>query len=165
MTEESPLPPSVEEELKECKDKYLRLLADMENTRKRLTKEKQEMVRFAIEDVIAEILRPLDNLENALNFTEQASDDVKNWAKGFQMIAAQFKEVLNQFGVAPFDSIGTSFDPHKHEAVEMEETDAYPEGTIIQEFTRGYGSGERTVRPARVKVAKSPAPVNQEPME
>src|SRR5579885_2984879 len=99
----------LEEELKDCKDKYLRLLAEMENARKRLQKEKQEMTRFAIENVISEILGPMDNLENALGFTKQMSEETKNWAMGFQMILSQFKDVLNNHGIAPFSSEGTFF--------------------------------------------------------
>ncbi len=74
---------AAEEELKEYKDKYLRLLAEIDNTRKRMQKEKQEMTRFAVENVIAEILGPIDNLENALQFTEQMSEEMRNWAQGF----------------------------------------------------------------------------------
>lgn len=167
MTEEQeqqpPAPSSPESEkmqldteLKECKDKYLRLLAEMENSRKRMQKEKQEMTRFAVENVISEFLAPLDNLENALGFVAQMSEETRNWAKGFQMILSQFKEVLHHHGVTPFTSEGTPFDPHKHEAVETEETDQHPDGTVIQEYVRGYRAGDRTIRPARVKVAKMP---------
>ncbi len=145
----------LEEELKEYKDKYLRLLADMENARKRLQKEKQEMIRFATENVIADILGPLDNLENALGFAQKMSEEVRKWASGFQMIVSQFKDVLQGHGVVPFDSEGMQFDPHKHEAVETEETENHPEGTVVQEFVKGYKSADRTIRPARVKVAKT----------
>jgi molecular chaperone GrpE len=153
------IPPATEvdktqEELKECKDKYLRLLAEMENTRKRMQKERQEMTKFAVENVIAEILTPMDNLENALKFTENMSEETQLWAKGFQMILSQFKDVLSNHGVVPFESVGTAFDPHKHQAIEIEETESQPEGTVLQEFVRGYRSQERTVRPARVKIAK-----------
>ncbi len=143
------------EELKEYKDKYLRLLAEMENLRKRVQKEKLDSMRFAVENVLCDILAPLDNLENALQATGQMSEETKNWATGFQMILSQFKDVLSQHGVNPFRSEGESFDPHLHEAVETEETDQHLEGTILQEFTRGYKCGERTIRPARVKVAKT----------
>jgi molecular chaperone GrpE len=155
--------PIVGDELKECKDKYLRLLAEMENMRKRMQKEKQESVRFAIDNVIADFLGPLDNLENALGFAEKMSEETRNWAMGFQMILNQFKEVLSNNGVVTFKSEGTSFDPHKHEAVETEETTKHKEGTVIKEFVRGYKSGERIVRPARVKVAKAPAKEDSTP--
>jgi molecular chaperone GrpE len=146
---------TLEEELKECKDKYLRILAEMENARKRMQKEKQEAIRFAEESLISEMLGPFDNLENALKIAEKMSDEVRNWAIGFEMILGQFKEVIQDHGVMPFDSEGKQFDPHKHEAVEMEESDAVPEGTIIKEFVKGYKCGDRVVRPARVKVAKA----------
>jgi len=120
------------------------------------------MTRFAIENVIAEILLPIDTLENALGFTDQMSEDTRNWAKGFEMILSQFKEILSNHNITSFHSEGEQFDPHKHEAVEMEETDDYPEGTIIQEFLKGYKSGDRTVRAARVKVAKAPKQESEE---
>lgn len=147
--------PIVEEE-ESFKDKYFRLLAEMDNARKRLQKEKQETTRFAIENVIADILTPIDMLENALGFTQQMSEDTRNWAKGFEMILAQFKEVLSSHNVSSFHSKGEFFDPYKHEAVEIEETENHPEGMILQEFLKGYTCGNRVLRPARVKVAKTP---------
>ncbi len=144
----------LEAEVEEYKDKYLRLLAELENMRKRLAKEKQEMTRFAVDNILAEIIDPLDNMEKALSCAETMSPEVRNWALGFQMILAQFKEVLQNHGITPFVSVGTHFDPHLHEAVEMEETDTEPEGTVLEEYVRGYKSKDRTIRPARVKVAK-----------
>ncbi|MCX6987094.1 MAG: nucleotide exchange factor GrpE [Chlamydiae bacterium] len=147
----------LELELKESREKNLRLLADMENSRKRLIKEKQDMTRFAVDNVIADFLLPMDNLENALKFTKQMSEETRNWAIGFEMILNQFKEVLSSNGISSFDSTGTAFDPHLHEAVETEESETVAEGYIIQEFVKGYKSTNRTIRPARVKVAKAPA--------
>lgn len=144
----------LETELGELKDKYLRTLAEHENARKRMQKEKQENTRFAIENAFAEILAPLDNFENALSFTSQMSDEIKMWAQGFQMILTQFKDAFAQQGIQPFESVGQFFDPHLHQAVEVEETEEKPEGIILQEFVKGYRCGERTIRPARVKVAK-----------
>lgn len=138
------------------KEKYFRALAEQENMRKRMQKEKQEMLRYCYENCISEFLAPLDNLENALRFTDQASAEVKNWAMGFQMIMAQFKEVLHNHGVVAYHSEGNTFDPHYHEAVEIIETDEHPDGAILKEFTKGYKSASRTIRPARVKVAKRP---------
>ena len=80
----------LEEELKEQKNKNLHQLADMENLRKRLHKEKLEMNRFAVDNVLSEVLMPLDNFENALGFTENMSEETKNWAIGFEMILNQF---------------------------------------------------------------------------
>ncbi len=145
----------LQKQLDDMKDKYLRALADGENARKRLAKEKQEIVRFAIENAIGEFLPAIDHFENALRFAESATGDVKNWAIGFQMILSQFKEVLQNYGINAFHSEGNLFDPHLHDAVEIDETDHAPEGTILKEFTKGYKSSARTIRPARVKVARA----------
>lgn len=156
MNEETvePTPLPIQEEVTDYRDKYLRLLAEMENSRKRMQKEKMETMRFAIDNVLAEILIPIDSLENALKAATQMSDEVRNWAMGFEMILSQFKDVLSQNGVTAFTSEGTLFDPHLHEAVETEESEEMTEGTITKEFVKGYRCGERIIRPARVKVAK-----------
>lgn len=142
------------EEVGEYKNKYVRLLAEGENSRKRLLKEREELTQYAVENVLADLLRPIDQLENALQFADQASDEIKNWAVGFQMILSQFKDVLQEQGIKPFDCVGEVFDPHKHDAMEVLETDEYPSDTIVKEVVRGYMMGERVIRPARVVVAK-----------
>lgn len=141
-------------ELKEYKDKYIRLLAEKENLHKRLQKEKQETLKFVMENTILEFLPLIDNFENALNCAKESSDEVKNWAIGFQMILTQFKDILHNYGIVAFHSKGNLYDPHYHEAMEMVETDEYEPGTIIEEFTKGYKTSTRTLRPAKVKVAK-----------
>ena len=148
---------ALEKEVQEYKDKYLRLLAESENTRKRLQKEKQDMMRFSTENVISEFLTPMDNLENALHFAEQASEETANWARGFHMILEQFKDVLSGQGISAFVSVGRQFDPHCHEAVETEFSETTQDGLVLQEYVKGYKSKERIIRPARVKVAKKPA--------
>jgi molecular chaperone GrpE len=145
--------PPLEEDFK---DKYFRLLAEMENMRKRMAREKQDMIRFAIENAIAEFLPIIDQFENALRFASAASGEIQSWAIGFQMFLGQFKEVLEGNGITSFTSVGQRFDPALHEAVEAIETTDVPEGTILQEFTKGYKSPARVIRPARVKVAKTP---------
>lgn len=153
---------SAEDLLKEEKEKNLRLLAEMENLRKRLHKEKLEMNRFAVENILLEFLTPVDNLENALGFSDNMSEETKNWAIGFEMILTQLKDIFSHYNVKPSLSMGQQFDPHKHEAVEVEETDEIPEGTITHEFLRGFQCGDRTIRAARVRVAKPLAKVTEE---
>jgi molecular chaperone GrpE len=162
MSKETDENTSKEEETKtediviDYEEKYLRLLAELENTRKRMQKERQESVRFAIENAISEFLPIMDNFENALNFAKNTSKEVQNWASGFQMILTQFKDILHNHGIVAFHSEGNQFDPYLHEAVEIEETDEHEEGIIIKEFARGYKSQNRTIRPAKVKVTKKP---------
>ena len=114
------------------------------------------MVRFTVENVITELLTPIDSLENALNCTEALSGEIKAWAQGFLMILDQFKAVLNQHNITSFHSMHEHFDPSLHDAVETEETEEVPEGTILQEYVKGYKSGDRVIRHARVKVAAKP---------
>jgi molecular chaperone GrpE len=145
---------AIRKEMAEYKDKYLRQLAEMENVRKRMQKERQELTQYAIEKIISEFLNPIDHMENALKFTQDQSDDVKHWGLGFQMILTQFKDVLASNGVKAFESEGQPFDPHLHEAVEAVENSQYESGIVVKEFIRGYKMGERIIRPARVQVAK-----------
>ena len=146
----------LQQEVNDYKNKYLRTLADLENTRKRMNKDKEDSVRFAIENVICDFFSPLDNFENALKFANSSSNEVKNWATGFEMILSQFRDVLNNHGIVAFHAEGTMFDPHEHEAMEITETDKHPEGKILAEFAKGYKSQNRTLRAARVNVAKKP---------
>lgn len=142
-------------ELADCQDKYLRLLAESENARKRMQKERSELTKYAVENVLVEFLHPLDNFQNALAFAESMSDEVKNWAIGFEMILSQLRQVLANHGVQEYETVGKHFDPHLHEAVEMVETDEYEPGVVVEECLRGYKIGERPIRVARVKVAKA----------
>ena len=146
----------LKQQVKEEQEKYLRTLADMENSRKRMQKEKHDSTRFAVENVIGEFLSPLDNFENALSFVHQAAEETQTWAKGFEMILTQFKDILSAHKIIPFTSEGMIFDPHLHEVLELEETDKHEDGMILQEFVKGYKCGDRILRPARVKVAKAP---------
>ncbi|SPN73622.1 HSP-70 cofactor,heat shock protein GrpE,GrpE [Chlamydia serpentis] len=145
-------------ELKEKNDKYLLALAESENSRKRLHKERQELMQYALENTLLDFLNPIESMEKALGFATQMSDDVKNWALGFNMILNQFKQIFEEKGIIEYSSIGQKFNPFLHEAVETEETSEVPEGTILEEFAKGYKIGERPIRVAKVKVAKTPMP-------
>lgn len=147
---------SLRKEAAEYKEKYLHLLADAENARKRLVKERDGIVQYAIENVILDFLHPIDHLENALKFTEDASDEVKHWAAGFNMIMHQLKDVLANNGIIQIDAKDQEFDPHLHEAVEMVVTDKHPPGIVVEEQARGYKIGDRVLRPSRVVVSKAP---------
>lgn len=146
----------LQRQLDEMKDKYLRSLADQENARKRLSKEKQEIIGYAIESTVGDFLPVIDHFENAMRFADAASGEVKNWAMGFQMILSQFKQVLQNYSISAYTSEGETFDPTYHDAVETIETSDVSEGTVLKEFTKGYKSASRVIRPARVQVAKAP---------
>ncbi|MFJ1509109.1 nucleotide exchange factor GrpE [Chlamydia crocodili] len=152
-------------ELKEKNDKYLMVLAESENARKRMQKERQEMMQYAVENALIDFLVPIESMEKALGFASQMSDEVKNWALGFNMILQQFKQVFEEKGIVEYSSVGQKFNPFLHEAVETEETTKVPEGTIMEEFSKGYKIGDRPIRVAKVKVAKAPAPQGKEEVE
>jgi molecular chaperone GrpE len=145
--------------------KYWLLLAEMENMRKRMQKERHELTAYSMQNIISEFLHPLDTFSGAIGCTNNLSDEMRNWVMGFSMILDQFKEVLAQHDVKAFDSLGAHFDPHIHEAVEIEETTEQPDGTITHEFLKGYTMGDKVIRPARVKVAKAPQPKKEEAAE
>lgn len=151
--EEDPLKEDVDiEQTIDFREKYLGELADKENMRKRLLREQNEVIRLAAERSALEILAPLDQFETALTFARSMSDEVKNWAVGFEMIHAQFKEWLSRQGIISFSSLGEMFTPTSHEAVERIVDNGKPEGTILKEFTKGYRGKQRVIRPARVAV-------------
>jgi molecular chaperone GrpE len=161
MSEPAPAPtpqpePSIEElkaQIEEYKDKYFRALAEIENSRKRLSREKVESQSFAVQNIVVDLLQPVDHFEMALHHAEEAKGDISVWAKGFEMILEQLRQVLQDHGVVSYQSLNTQFDPHAHEAVETEERCDVPEGTVVFEFQKGYRLGGRTIRPARVRVA------------
>jgi molecular chaperone GrpE len=165
MSDMVPTPPSLEglqAEVSEYKDKYLRTLAELENSRKRLVKEREELTKLAVERLLAAFLPPIDHFENALRYVDQLSDEMRTWALGFQMILDQFKQVLAEHHVVPFVSVGKPFDPHRHDAVEIVPTDEVAPGMVMEEFFKGYQMGDRIVRHARVKVSAAPEENNSE---
>jgi molecular chaperone GrpE len=155
-----PTPESIAEELKaeaqEYKDKYLRALAEIENSRKRLSREKVEAQSYAVQNIVIDLLQPIDHLEQALKHAEEAKGDITTWAKGFEMILEQLHHVLADHGVSSYVSVNQPFDPHLHEAVETVERPDVLDGTVVFEFQKGYRLGGRTIRPARVQVATRP---------
>jgi len=127
---------------------YLRLRADFDNFRRRSREELAQAVRQGKEELLQELLPVLDNWERALGST----GELENWRKGVEMIFEQFKAILANEGVSPIPTVGEPFDPRFHEAV-LREPSAEPENTILEELSKGYLFGEKTLRPSKVKVA------------
>ena len=104
----------LQEELADYKNKYFLVLAELENTRKRLQKEKHDMMKFASQNVLSDFLAPIENMEKVMSFSDHMSQETKNWVYGFQMLVEKMKEVLSQHGVVAFNSLGSAFDLHFH---------------------------------------------------
>ena len=135
-------------------DKMLRNQADLENTRKRLDREKQEFVKFANEGLIFDLLNVLDDLERTVDLAESSKEDLTAFLKGIEMILAHLYEMLKNHGVKPIDAEGKKFDPNFHEALMQVENKELPEHTIIEVLQKGYLIHGRVLRTAKVKVSK-----------
>ncbi|MBE9486274.1 MAG: nucleotide exchange factor GrpE [Chloroflexi bacterium] len=143
----------VQAEVQIHQEQYLRTLADMENLRKRTQREKEELAKYANENILREILPVIDNLERAVEHAEQAENS-EGLLEGVQMTLEQFGQVLTRFGVERVESLGQPFDPALHQAMGQLETDEYPANTVARQMQKGYQLNERLLRPAMVMVAK-----------
>ena len=145
--------PTAEEKLqqtiREQEDKYLRLLAEYDNYRKRSQKEKENAWTTAKADTIKELLPVYDNLERALK--QETADEA--YAKGVQMTMQQLKTVLEKLGVEEIPAQGEPFDPNVHNAVMHMEDDTLGENIVAEVFQAGFKMGEKIIRHAMVKVA------------
>ncbi|MBI1820412.1 MAG: nucleotide exchange factor GrpE [Nitrospirae bacterium] len=142
-----------ENEIKELKEKNLRLLAEFENYKKRTSRDQLESMKYAQEPALKEFLPILDNLERAL-FHSKESRDIDKLNEGLQLIMKQSQEVLTQLGVSPLPAKGEIFDPTKHQAISQVETDELEENRVVEEVSKGYFFKDRILRPAMVTVSK-----------
>ncbi len=155
-------------ELHDSKDRYLRLYAETENFKKRMSREVVEQGKFANESIIKEIIPVLDNLERAISHAEsapggqeqgQAARNNNALVEGVRMVAKQLMDVLTKFGVTQVESVGKPFDPNKQQAMMQVETTEHEPGMVVEEFQKGYFLNDRIIRPAMVTVAKPPRDV------
>jgi molecular chaperone GrpE len=144
-----------EKEAKENYDRFLRMAADLENFRKRAAREKEDYIKFANEDLIRAIIPFIDNLERAVNHAEKVKDAAA-MLEGVRLTIQQVLQTLNRFGVSAFESVGKPFDPARHEAMMMVETEKHEPNQVVEEFQKGYLLGDRLLRPATVSVSKLP---------
>ena len=139
------------------KEEKLRLLAEMENLRKRFEREKIDLIKFSSINLIREILSPGDNLERALAAIpkdEKLPQPIKNLVEGLKMVQKEFSTILEKNGVKKIDSINKKFDHNYHQAMMEIEKEDVGEGTVVQEIQPGYIMHDRLLRPAMVGVSK-----------
>ena len=144
----------LEKEVAELKDKYLRTLADVDNTRKRIRQQSEETIRIQRENFLRDLLPIVDNLERAVGAARTGGGGGQSIVEGVELVLRSSNDFLRSHGVAPVDSVGKPFDPQLHEAADHVHTADHPPNTVISEFHRGYMIGDRMLRPARVAVAK-----------
>ena len=141
------------------KAQYTRLAADFENFRRRTAKEKENLADRAKKDIITLLLPVVDNFERARTQLKPETDGEKALHSSYQGVYKTLVECLKKMGVSAMRPEGKEFDPNFHEAMLREQTNEYPEGTVIEQLMRGYTLGETILRHAMVKVAVPIEPV------
>jgi len=142
-------------EEKSClEDQLLRKTADFENFRKRMLREKEDGIRYANSTLLLDIVTIIDDFERAIQAAAE-TEDFHSFHQGVAMIEKQLVSILERnWSLKRFTSLGEEFDPERHQAIAMEETDKYETAVILEEYQKGYCLQERVLRPAKVKVAK-----------
>src|SRR5712692_116302 len=135
-------------EKEEIWDRFVRKQAEFENFRKRMAREKEEVLQFAAMEIVRSLLPILDDFERALKSPAEGDE----YRKGVELIYKRLYDTLVQAGLAPIESVGKKFDPHLHQAVDTVKSEQ-EDHTIVEEFQRGYEFKGRLLRPAMVKVA------------
>jgi molecular chaperone GrpE len=144
---------ALQQERDALQDRLLRTAAEFENYRKRIDRERRDLSEFAAADVLLEMLPIVDNFERALQ--APAPPEADAFRKGIELIHRQMLELLRKRGAKPIEALGLDFNPNFHQAVIHEASDRHREGEVMEELQRGYMLGDRLLRPAMVKVAKS----------
>jgi len=144
---------SVSTELDETKDRFLRSMADFDNYRKRVAREREHLVRCANEDLIKRMLDVVDNLERALAAASE-TEDFDGFKQGVELIYEHLKEVFTKEGLCPIACLGETFDPNFHEAVMAIEKEGEESEKVIEEIQKGYMLDGRVIRPSKVVVSK-----------
>jgi molecular chaperone GrpE len=132
-------------------DMYLRALADFDNYRRRVERDRAKTAASGKRDILVSLLEVVDGFERALPYIAAAPPSV---AEGMQALHRKLVDLLGAQEVMPFKTVGEPFDPAIHEAIGAAQSDDYPSGTVAEEVQRGYRLGDELLRPARVRVAR-----------
>ncbi len=143
-----------EEELKLCEDKYMRLIADFDNFKKRTSKERIELIQVANKDLMSALLEVLDDMDRA-DSQIQESDDVTQIKEGIQLVFGKLRKTLTDKGLKAFDSINQDFDVELHEAItEIPAPSEDMDGKVVDQVQKGYYLNDKLLRHAKVVVGK-----------
>ena len=141
------------------KEEKIRLLAEMENIRKRFEREKLDSIKYGAVNLARDFLSPLDNIERALSAipkNDNHVDSIKNLIDGLKMVQKEFSTILEKNEIKRIESLDKKFDPTHHQAMMEVEKDDVEEGIVVQEIQPGYTMFDRLLRPALVGVSKKP---------
>ena len=144
---------ALQKERDDLYDRLLRKTAEFDNFRKRVERDRKEMIDYASADVLGDLLAIVDDFDRAL--AADAPPEAQTFKTGLELIQRQLAELLKKRGVATIEPLGDDFDPHVHQAVAYEEVAGAREGEVVGVMAKGYKLGDRLLRPALVKVAKA----------
>ncbi|MBF0619865.1 MAG: nucleotide exchange factor GrpE [Candidatus Omnitrophica bacterium] len=157
---EVPVAPEVDElaklklEVADWKDKYVRLFADFDNVRKRHVREREDLIKYAHEEVIIELLGFFEDFERSLDAAKKAEAGSDVIVKGLEMVMKRMQDLLKKYDVSEIEALGKKFDHAQHEALMAVESNDHEDGTVLEVFQKGYMLGPRVVRAVKVKVSK-----------
>lgn len=151
----------LEEELKVQKNEYLKVFAEMENTKKRLKEDAIKERKYASQKVVSELVDPIDMLVKVINFGSP-NPEIQNYLYGFKMIADKLVNILKDEGLGEFQALNQKFDPKTMEAMSIVENDELEEDTVVEVKQTGYTYKDRLIRPAMVVVSKKTKKVENE---
>jgi molecular chaperone GrpE len=153
QTTEAPIQEAKKDEV-DYKAKYFYIAAEMDNYRKRMERERENLVKFGNERILSDMIEVVDNFDRTIGMLKFDEDQkVKNIVTGLEMVRKQFSDTLTKHGLTPVESIGKEFDPNFHEAVAQEYAEGKKPNEIVKEFQKGYTLNGRLVRAAKVVVA------------
>lgn len=144
---------ALEDEVTRLKNEYLKEKADVENTKKRLEKERVIERKYAAMNVAKAFISPLDHFELALKH-DVTEESTKSFVQGFEMIFKEIQKGLESIGVTEIDAEGAEYDPNYHQAVMVEQVDGVEPNQVIQVLQKGYLFKDRVIRPAMVKISE-----------
>ncbi|MFD0048286.1 nucleotide exchange factor GrpE [Actinomycetes bacterium NPDC127524] len=141
----------LEAKIEEMENRYLRLQADFDNSRRRSKLDFEAAQKYRAQNLASELLQALDNFERAIK-VEADNEQTKSLLQGMDMVHKGILAALKKEGVEPIESVGKEFDPHLHQAVMQVEDENFGSNVVVEEFQKGYMLKDRVLRPAMVKV-------------
>lgn len=144
---------SLKEALNQKNEALLRTVAEYQNYRKRVEKEKQDLIKYANEKIMKDLIGVNDNFERAIGAIDRENQEIAGVISGIEMIKKNFDDILERYGVKEIEAEGHEFNPEHHHAVMTEDREGAPGNTVLEVFQKGYTLHERVIRPAMVKVS------------
>jgi molecular chaperone GrpE len=145
----------LEKEVEANYDRFIRVTADFENYKKRIAREMSDLRKFANENILKDMLSAVDNLERAIESGSKQDSEKQTLLEGVEITLKDLFRIFEKYGVKDFKSEGEPFNPVFHQAMMQEQTNDYPDNTVLNELQKGYTIHERLLRPAMVVVAKN----------